>query len=291
MMDIASIAAPSCASPRSPAAACMLAAYLEPSPTCSRRPRAAPAAAASRRTPSSGSTPDGIVTIIAKNPEIGQGIKTMLPMLIAEELDVDWKDVAHRAGRLDAAKYGRSRPAAARRRRPTRTPMRRVGAAGAADAGRRRRADLERARSGVHDRVRRRCIHAASKRTLGYGELAAEGRDAHAARSRDGDAEGSEGLQDHRQADRRRRQPAIVTGKPLFGIDVTVPGMLYAVFEKCPVFGGKVVSANLDEIKALPGVTPRLRRRGHAPSSTGLLQRRRDRRRQLVAGANRRARS
>jgi isoquinoline 1-oxidoreductase subunit beta len=48
--------------------------------------------------------------------------------------------------------------------------------------------------------------------------------------------------------------PKVVTGQPLFGIDVNVPGMRYAVFQKCPVFGGKVVSANVDEIKALPGI-------------------------------------
>src|SRR5262249_21235700 len=46
----------------------------------------------------------------------------------------------------------------------------------------------------------------------------------------------------------------IVTGQPLFGIDVSVPGMLHAVFQKCPVFGGKLVSANIEAIKALPGI-------------------------------------
>ena len=48
---------------------------------------------------------------------------------------------------------------------------------------------------------------------------------------------------------------AIVTGKPVFSIDFTLPGMQYAVFEKCPAVGGKVKEANLDEIRKLPGVT------------------------------------
>jgi isoquinoline 1-oxidoreductase subunit beta len=64
--------------------------------------------------------------------------------------------------------------------------------------------------------------------------------------------------------------PAIVTGKPLFGVDVKVPGMRYAVFTKCPVFGGKVTSANVDQVRALPGVRQVLVVEG-GTSLTGLL--------------------
>jgi isoquinoline 1-oxidoreductase beta subunit len=198
-------------------------------------------------------TPDGKITIIAKNPEEGQGVKQSLPMIIAEELDADWSQVTVAQADSDESKYGRQFAGGS-----LSTPMnydnhRRLGAAARAmlvAAAAKRWGVAE----GELTTSRGAVAHQATGRRATYGSLASEAAtlpvpDLATVTLKDPKTFRLLGKRVPGLDNRK-----IVTGKPIFGIDVVVPGMLHAVYEKCPVFGGKVVSANLATIRRLPGV-------------------------------------
>ena len=123
------------------------------------------------------------------------------------------------------------------------------------DADRRGGADVERSGSQNAPPRRRVCITALVGRSLVYGELVERAATLPAPDARDGEAQGRCGLQDHRQAHARTSTTApSSTGKPLFGIDVKVPGMRLRGLREVPGVRRKGASANVEQLRALPGV-------------------------------------
>jgi isoquinoline 1-oxidoreductase beta subunit len=214
--------------------------------------------------------PDGSVTIVAQNPEVGQGIKTMLPMLIAEELDVDWNDVKIVQGDLDTVHFTAQLAGGSTATPNHYMPMRRVGAAA--------RSMLVAAAASTWSVPAAECetssatvVHKASGRKLRYVELLDKAATMPAPDLAKVELKDPKSFHIVGTKVRGVDNHFIVTGKPLYGIDVTLPGMLYAVYEKCPVFGGSVKSANIDVIKREPGVKYAFVVEGVGTDPTGLL--------------------
>ena len=195
---------------------------------------------------------DGI-TLLAKNPEVGQGVKTSLPMIVAEELDAAWGDVTVVQSPIDSSVYGMQFAGGSMSIPMNWTALRQAGATARAmlvGAAAKQLGVPAEELSTMDSHV----IHEGSGRKLAYTALAADAAEMPVP---DAASLKLKGTGDFRLLGRRVTgvdNEALVRGEPLFGIDVSVPGMKYAVYQKCPAIGGKARSANLDEVKAMPGV-------------------------------------
>src|SRR5262245_43625221 len=193
---------------------------------------------------------DGTIVITAKNPEIGQGVKTSLPMLVAEELDVDWARVRVMQADYDEAKYGDQFAGGSTAVADGWLPMRRAGATARAllvtAAATRWGVDRSTCRT-----ERGSVIHPATGRRLDYAALASD-----AARLTPPSEVALKQPSECRLIGTRVRvtdSHDIVRGQAPYGIDARAPGMLHAVISK-PPFGGGIARVDDRAALAVPGV-------------------------------------
>jgi isoquinoline 1-oxidoreductase subunit beta len=197
--------------------------------------------------------PDGMVTIMAKNPEVGQGVKNMLPMIVADELDVEWRQVIVEQAEANQAKYGTQIAGGSFSTPMNWTPMRQVGAAcrQMLIAAAAQRWSVP---AGECSTSAGRVLHQSSNRSLGYGDLAEAAATQAVPNLQEVPLKDPKDYKIIGQPIMGVDTPKVVVGEPVFSIDFTLPGMLWAVYEKAPVFGAKVASANVEHIRTLPGV-------------------------------------
>jgi isoquinoline 1-oxidoreductase beta subunit len=192
----------------------------------------------------------GSITVTVSKSEMGQGISTGLPMILAEELEADWTKI--RFERADAdTKYGSMGTGGSRSTRSLWNPLREAGAAA--------REMLISAAAQTWNVGRETCraevggiVHVPSGRKLAFGELV----EAASKLAVPENVPLKDPRDFHILGKRMHRldTPEKIDGSAMFGIDVRVPGMLHAVVARPPIFGGSVKSVNATEAKAMPGV-------------------------------------
>jgi isoquinoline 1-oxidoreductase beta subunit len=196
---------------------------------------------------------DGKITIYSKNPEIGQSIKTAFAMIIAEELDAKWTDVTVEQAPIDPRLYPQQFAGGSLSIPSNYTQMRQAGAAARSllVAAAAQQWNVPAAEITTGDSV---VTHAASRRSMSYGQLATAAAGMPAPMAADLKLKDRKDFKIIGTRITGVDNVKLMTGQPLFGVDVQLPNMKVAVYEKCPAVGGKVSSANLDEIRRLPGV-------------------------------------
>ncbi len=194
--------------------------------------------------------PSGQVTIWVIRSEMGQGVHTSMPMLVAEELECDWKSVRIEQA-VTGPKFGRMGTGGSRSVRGSWTPLRKAGA-----AARQMLVEAAAVRWGVEPASCRaeagKVVHAASGRTLGYGALAAAaGR---LSVPQDPPLKDPTDFRLLGTKVARLDTPSKVNGRAVFGMDVRLPGLLFATVARPPVVGGKVTGFDDAKARKVPGV-------------------------------------
>ncbi|MEQ9290122.1 MAG: molybdopterin-dependent oxidoreductase [Cyclobacteriaceae bacterium] len=192
---------------------------------------------------------NGNVTIYSPNPEIGQNVKTAMPLIVAEELDVDWTSVTVEQADLNTVKYNRQIAGGSQSIRHGWSGLRMAGATGRRmlmeAAARRWQVDV-----GQLTTEKGKVIN--GKESLGYGELAAEAvsipvpEEVELKEVNDFKLIGSK----VKNVDGKK----ITNGTPLFGLDYKREGMLIAMIVHPPAFGLKLKNLDASKAKAMPGI-------------------------------------
>jgi len=198
--------------------------------------------------------PSGLVTIVAHRAEMGTGSRTSLPMAVADELEADWSRVKVVQSPGDEQKYGNQNTDGSRSMRHFIQPMRQCGAAMRqmleTAAAQRWNVNVAEVQAQNHE-----IIHKPSGRKLGYGDLAAA---AGALPTPPADQIKLKDEAQFRYLGKGNVQIVdlfdITTGRAVYGIDIELPGLKYAVIARPPVMGGKLASYDAAAAMKVPGV-------------------------------------